>query len=126
MNETLVLGAVAYDPKVVTIWDGLPDVVRRAGSSRSTTCCSPTTNARSSSTSPVAFDVAWNSPLAWLEARHVADAAGREARAIAMRDTDRDLTSVIVVRADSPVRDARRPQGPHGRRRRRSTRRRRR
>src|SRR5262249_32884331 len=48
--------------------------------------------------------VAWNSPLAWIETERAARAAGRSARALAMRDTDRDLTSVVVVRGDSPIR----------------------
>ena len=47
--------------------------------------------------------VAWHSPLAWLQTERAAAARGRRAEAIAMRDTDRDLTSVIVVRADGPV-----------------------
>src|SRR6185295_5324089 len=37
------------------------------------------------------IDLAWNSPLAWI---HTQRAAPDRARAIAMRDTDRDLTSV--------------------------------
>jgi ABC-type phosphate/phosphonate transport system substrate-binding protein len=48
--------------------------------------------------------VAWNSPLAWIRARRLAEAHGKQVTALAMRDTDRDLTSVVVVRADSPVR----------------------
>jgi len=47
--------------------------------------------------------VAWNSPLAWIEARRLAQSRAREARAIAMRDSDCDLTSVVVVKAASPV-----------------------
>jgi ABC-type phosphate/phosphonate transport system substrate-binding protein len=47
------------------------------------------------------ISAAWNSPLAWLRAQRLADAAGRTVRAAVMRDTDRDLTSVVVVRADS-------------------------
>jgi hypothetical protein len=47
--------------------------------------------------------VAWNSPLAWLQAERAAAAQGRRAHAVAMRDTDRDLTSVLVVRAESDV-----------------------
>jgi ABC-type phosphate/phosphonate transport system substrate-binding protein len=49
------------------------------------------------------FDVAWNSPLAWIQTRRILEAAGRRASAVAMRDTDQDLTSVIVVRKDSPI-----------------------
>jgi ABC-type phosphate/phosphonate transport system substrate-binding protein len=44
-------------------------------------------------------DVAWNSPLAWVRTRRLAP----DARAVAMRDTDRDLTSVVVVRSDSDI-----------------------
>jgi phosphonate transport system substrate-binding protein len=50
------------------------------------------------------FHVAWNSPLAWLQAERIAVRTGRTAEAIAMRDTDMDLRSVIVVHDDSPVR----------------------
>ena len=49
-------------------------------------------------------DVAWNSPLAWVRARRLAESRGIDGvAAIAMRDTDCDLTSVVVVRDDSPV-----------------------
>jgi len=47
--------------------------------------------------------VAWNSPLAWVRARRLASAMSVEVRASAMRDSDRDLTSVVVVRTDSPI-----------------------
>jgi phosphonate transport system substrate-binding protein len=49
------------------------------------------------------IDAAWNSPLAWVRARRLAAARGAELTPVTMRDTDRDLRSVIVVRADSPV-----------------------
>ena len=41
-------------------------------------------------------DVAWNSPLAWIEAKRLAARGGRAARALLMRDSDQDLTSVVV------------------------------
>jgi ABC-type phosphate/phosphonate transport system substrate-binding protein len=47
--------------------------------------------------------VAWNSPLAWLRCERLAAAQGRKVSALVMRDTDQDLTSVFVVRADSPI-----------------------
>jgi phosphonate transport system substrate-binding protein len=94
----LILGAVAYDQKVVAIWDGFQEYFR---------------------TRDLPFDyilfsnyerqveahlrghihVAWNSPLAWLQTERIAARLGRRAEAICMRDTDRDLRSVIVVRA---------------------------
>jgi ABC-type phosphate/phosphonate transport system substrate-binding protein len=49
-------------------------------------------------------NVAWNSPLAWIEAKEAGERAGHRARAIAMRDTDQDLLSVIVVRSEAPIR----------------------
>lgn len=103
MTDTLILGAVAYDAKVVTIWDGflrwfgergLPfDYVLFHNYERQVEQHFAGT-----------FHVAWNSPLAWLQAQAVAKARGRTARAVAMRDTDQDLTSVVVVRADGPIR----------------------
>jgi phosphonate transport system substrate-binding protein len=102
MNDTLVMGAVAYDPKVVTIWDGFVAWFREQDFSFDYVLYS---NYERQVQALVRGDVhvAWNSPLAWLQTERVARATGKTARAIAMRDTDRDLTSVIVVRADSPI-----------------------
>jgi phosphonate transport system substrate-binding protein len=101
-KTTLFLGAVAYDPKVVTIWDGFQrffaehdlafDYVLYTNYERQVEG-----HFRGE------FDVAWNSPLAFIEAERLARATKRKARAIAMRDTDRDLTSVVVVKKDSPI-----------------------
>jgi len=105
MAGALLMGAVAYDPKVVTIWDGFRAWFRSHG---------------------LAFDyllyshyerqvedliaghlhVAWNSPLAWLRSERLALASGRTVRPLAMRNTDRDLTSVIVGRRDAGIRTA--------------------
>ena len=43
------------------------------------------------------LDIAWNSPLAWLDAQN---RSGGRCRAVAMRDTDRDRVSHWIVRAD--------------------------
>jgi ABC-type phosphate/phosphonate transport system substrate-binding protein len=48
--------------------------------------------------------VTWNSPLAWVDTVRLARARGRDVSAIAMRDSDRDLTSVVLAREDSPIR----------------------
>jgi phosphonate transport system substrate-binding protein len=102
MTRDLVLGAVAYDAKVVPIWEGFRaffldrglafDFVLYSNYERQVEA-----HLRGD------IDVAWNSPLAWIEAVRAARARGLEARAIAMRDTDRDLTSVVLVRADSAI-----------------------
>lgn len=103
MNATLLLGAVAYDAKVVTIWDGFQKWFAARGLDFDYVLYS-NYERQVEAHFAGAFTVAWNSPLAWLQAERVARERGRTARAIAMRDTDQDLTSVVVVRADSPLR----------------------
>jgi len=102
MADTLLLGAVAYDPKVVTIWDGFKQWFVARGLDFDYILYS---NYERQVEGHFAghYHVAWNSPLAWLQAERVAARLGRKAEAIAMRDTDCDLTSVVVVRADSAI-----------------------
>ncbi len=95
--NTLVLGAVAYDAKVVTIWDGFQKWFAEQGFAFDYVLYS-NYERQVEAHFDGAYDVAWNSPLAWLQAQRVAQARGRTAEAIAMRDTDQDLTSVVVVR----------------------------
>ncbi|MCA8975929.1 MAG: PhnD/SsuA/transferrin family substrate-binding protein, partial [Planctomycetes bacterium] len=45
-------------------------------------------------------DIAWNSPLAWLDSQR---RSGGSCRAIAMRDTDRDRRSHLITRVDSGI-----------------------
>ena len=98
----LVMGAVAYDPKVVTIWEGFRQWLRPRGLDFDFVLYS---NYERQVTDLLAghIDAAWNSPLAWVRATRLAAAQGAVVTATAMRDTDRDLSSVIVVRADSPA-----------------------
>lgn len=103
MSDTLVLGAVAYDPKVVTIWEGFRAWLGRRGLPFDFVLYSHyERQVRAHLAGHV--HVAWNSPLAWLEAERLAGLRGRAARAGVMRDTDRDLTSLVVVPASSPAR----------------------
>ena len=101
-SSTLVMGAVAYAPKVVTIWEGFKaffiahgldfDYVLYSNYERQV-------EAQFDGT----IHLAWNSPLAWERALRIAAARGLQVQAIAMRDTDCDLRSLVVVRADSPI-----------------------
>lgn len=102
-NTTLILGAVAYDPKVITIWDGFLDYFGEQGLPFDYVLFS---NYERQVEAHFAgqIHVAWNSPLAWIQSERIAAVTGRRAKAIAMRDTDCDLTSVVVVRAESPIR----------------------
>ena len=102
-NQTsLIMGAVAYDPKVVTIWDGFQKYFRARGLDFDYVLFS---NYEKQVEAHVLgqLHVAWNSPLAWLQSERAAKARGAEAAAIVMRDTDIDLTSIVLVRADSGI-----------------------
>ena len=97
-----VLGAVAYDPKVVTIWEGFKEWFE-AHDLPFEYVLYANYEAQVAAHLRGDIHVAWNSPLAWIQADRAAARAGRKATAIAMRDTDRDLTSVIVTREGADV-----------------------
>ena len=99
----VLLGAVAYDPKVVTIWDGFRSWLREAGGVDFDYVLYSNYERQVSDLVDGRIDVAWNSPLAWVRARRLAAARGLSLTPVTMRDTDCDLRSVVVVRADSPV-----------------------
>lgn len=101
-QETFVLGAVAYDPKVVTIWEGFKAWFVKQGFAFDYVLYS---NYERQVEEHLAgrLHVAWNSPLAWVRAARLAQAQGLQAEAIAMRDTDQDLTSVVIIRADAGI-----------------------
>lgn len=104
MGATVLMGAVAYDPKVVTIWDGFRAWLREQGLAFDYLLYS---NYERQVEDLVAGHIhaAWNSPLAWIRSVRLAAVHGRSVRSAVMRDTDQDLTSVIVVPADSAVRE---------------------
>lgn len=101
-TETLVMGAVAYDPKVVTIWDGFKRFFAERGLDFDFVLYE-NYERQVKSHLDGHLHLAWNSPLAWIQTVRAAKLRGRTAEAIAMRDTDRDLTSVIVTRKDSGI-----------------------
>lgn len=99
-QPALVMGAVAYAPKVVTIWEGF-----KAWFAQHDLAFDYVLYSNYESQVDAQFDgtihLAWNSPLAWVRAERMASSRGQRVTAEAMRDTDCDLRSVIVVRADS-------------------------
>jgi phosphonate transport system substrate-binding protein len=100
---SVLLGAVAYDPKVVTIWDGFRTWLRGPGRLDFDYVLYSNYERQVEDLVGGRIDVAWNSPLAWVRARRLAAARGVTLTPVTMRDTDCDLRSVIVVRADSPA-----------------------
>jgi phosphonate transport system substrate-binding protein len=90
---TYVVGAVAYHPRVVTIWEhfrswfvgrGFPLDYRLFSSY----------DAQLDALFAGEVDVAWNTNLAYVAAL---ERAAGGCRALAMRDTDRDWTSLVLV-----------------------------
>jgi phosphonate transport system substrate-binding protein len=102
MTDTLLLGAVAYDPKVVTIWEGFKSYFARHDLQFDYILYS-NYERQVEAHLKGDFHVAWNSPLAWVRTRRLAGSLGQDVRAMAMRDTDQNLTSIIVVRSDSGI-----------------------
>lgn len=99
MTRPIVVGAVLYDPKVSVIWDIIREFFEGNGCPMDVVFY---TNYEMQVGALIDghMDVAWNSPLAWLDAQR---RSGGSCRAIAMRDTDRDRVSHIVVKRNGGI-----------------------
>jgi phosphonate transport system substrate-binding protein len=97
VSEPLVVGAVAYTPNVVPIWEGIRAYFRDSAAPMDFVLFS---NYGRQVDALVAghVDIAWNTNLAWV--RTVLQTGGR-CRALAMRDTDLAFRTVLVARAGS-------------------------
>ncbi len=98
--KPVLVGAVVYDPKVTVIWD---IIARHFAGEGCPMDCVYYTNYELMVDALLAghIDVAWNSPLAWVDAQRRTD---RGCQALAMRDTDRDRVTHLLVRTDGAVR----------------------
>ena len=102
-SATILLGAVAYDPKVVTIWEGIREHFREQGAPLDFALFSNYERQVESLLSGH-IDVAWDTPLAHVRVRR---RTGGKSLSLGMRDSDRDFHSKIVVRKDAGIRSAR-------------------
>lgn len=100
MNKPIVIGAVAYSPNVVPIWEGMRDYFRAVGPEIDYVLYS---NYDSQVRALLAghIDIAWNTNLAWAKVHHHTAGA---CRVLAMRDVDASFTTVLAVRTDSGIR----------------------
>jgi ABC-type phosphate/phosphonate transport system substrate-binding protein len=90
---------VAVEPNGVTIWGAVRKYFISNGVPMDYALFS-TYEALDSSLVSGAIDVAWNAPLA--QAQTIIQSGGA-CRVLAMRDTDKDVTTVMLVRADSAI-----------------------
>jgi ABC-type phosphate/phosphonate transport system substrate-binding protein len=100
MSRVLNVGAVMYNPKVSVIWEIIRDFFESQACPIDVTFYS-TYQLQVDGLLRSDIDIAWNSPLAWLDTYR---RSGGRCRAIAMRDTDRDRVSHLVARTGGSVR----------------------
>lgn len=106
MKQTIWVGAVAYDPKVVMIWEGMrryfheeADLPVEVVLFQSYEAQVAALLATPGEVTP-RIDIAWNTNLAYLQA----DAwSGQRCRPIAMRDTDLGWMTKIVAVSGGPI-----------------------
>jgi len=106
MSKTIWVGVVAYDPKVVTIWEGMRNYFHdEAHLPVEVVLFQSYENqvlallARAGDVVP-RIDIAWNTNLAYLQAD---EWSGHVCRPIAMRDTDLGWMTKIVAVAGGPI-----------------------
>lgn len=99
MTRPILVGAVVYDPKVVTIWEIIKAYFIKNGCDMDFLFFS-NYELQVEALLKGQIDIAWDSPLAWVDTVRQSNGA---CRAIAMRDTDRDRQTHILVRADSGI-----------------------
>jgi ABC-type phosphate/phosphonate transport system substrate-binding protein len=100
MGRPQKVGAVMYDPKVSVIWEIIHDFFESQDCPIDVSFFG-TYELQVAALLDGTIDIAWNSPLAWLDSQRQSN---NTCRAIAMRDTDRDRVSYFVARSDGPVR----------------------
>jgi phosphonate transport system substrate-binding protein len=106
MSRTIWVGAVAYDPKVVTIWEGMRRYFHEEAHLPVEVVLFQSYEAQVSAllASPAdpmpRIDIAWNTNLAYLQAE---EWSRHECRPIAMRDTDIDWKTKIVAVSGGPI-----------------------
>ena len=98
-TQVIRVGAVAYDPKVVTIWDGFKSYFEARGCNLDYVLYS-NYDAQVGALQNDEIEVAWNSPLAWIDASLRSQGG---CQALVMRDSDRDLRSKILIRKQSGI-----------------------
>ncbi|WP_276353044.1 phosphate/phosphite/phosphonate ABC transporter substrate-binding protein [Cohnella caldifontis] len=98
-RNALMIGAVAYDPKVIPIWDIIRDYYNRNGFPIDYVLFS-NYEAQVESLLNGFIDIAWNTNVAYVRIQRLLEG---KAKALAMRDTDIGFTSKIIARTDKGI-----------------------
>jgi len=93
------IGAVAYDPKVVEIWEGIRDYFREVNVPTDYVLFS-NYEALVDALLDRTVDMAWNTNVAFVRAER---RAGGRCISLAMRNTDREFTTRLIARNDSGI-----------------------
>lgn len=106
VDETIWIGAVAYDPKVVTIWEGMRRYFHEEARLPVEIVLFQSYEAQVQAllADPSApgpnIDIAWNTNLAYLQSMRWSEGG---CQPVAMRDTDLEWTTKIIALAGGPV-----------------------
>src|ERR1700748_2263246 len=106
MSKTIWLGAVAYNPKVVTIWEGMRTYFHEEAHLPVEIVLFQSSEAQVLALLAQAGEavphigIAWNTNLAYLQAD---EWSGHNCRPIAMRDTDLGWMTTIVAATGGPI-----------------------
>lgn len=98
-DDVILLGAVAYDAKVVTIWEGIREHFNKEGAPMDFVLFS-NYERQVELLLKGHVDVAWNTPLAHVRVRQE---TGDRSLSLGMRDSDRDFHARVVVRTDAGI-----------------------
>src|SRR5512143_2256732 len=101
MSKTIWVGAVAYNPKVVTIWEGMRNYFHEEAHLSVEVVLFQSYETQVAAlladrdAAVPRIDIAWNTNLAYLQADEL---SGHACRAVAMRDTDLGwMTKIVAV-----------------------------
>lgn len=100
-DSTILLGAVAYDAKVVPIWEGIREHFLQQNVSMDF-CLFSNYERQVEQLLAGAIDIAWNTPLAHVRVQQATNGASIS---LGMRDSDRDFKSKLIVRKDAGIRE---------------------
>ena len=94
MNNRIWLGAVAYDPKVVTIWEGMRRYFKEEAGLPVDVVLFQNYERQVEMLLSGKIDIAWNTNLAYVKSEFLSKG---QCQKIAMRDTDCNWTSRIIT-----------------------------